>query len=113
MELADRDRDAWVALLGRHYANGRFDHEELDRRLEVVLTAATYADVHPVVADLPPRGAGAPDRRRRSKRHGEREAARAGWLPTTERFVDPTTDRVMRRLDRSARARAALRPRAG
>jgi len=42
----------------------------------------------------------------RRRRHGESDGARPDWIPTSERFLDPTTDRLMRVwLDRQTRAR--------
>lgn len=79
-----------AALVGRHYAAGRFDADELERRLELALAGS-----HDALDGLPPLSA-APPRRRWGRRHGEARAARPTWVPTTERFVDPTTRRVMR-----------------
>ena len=40
------------------------------------------------------------------RRHGESDGARPDWIPTSERFLDPTTDRLMRVwLDRQTRMR--------
>jgi Domain of unknown function (DUF1707) len=91
--LGDAERDAVAAALGRHYTEGRLDADELSRRLDLV-----YADdAAGALAALPPLAAPAPQRRRWwGRRHGESDTAQPGWLPTTERFVDPTTSRVMR-----------------
>lgn len=83
-----------AAALGRHYTEGRIDTDELSRRLDLA-----YADdAAGALADLPPLAAAAPPQRRRwwGARHGESDQPQPGWLPTTERFVDPTTSRVMR-----------------
>ena len=32
----------------------------------------------------------------RRRRHGESDGPQPDWLPTSERFLDPTTDRLMR-----------------
>jgi hypothetical protein len=38
--------------------------------------------------------------------HGESDGAHPDWIPTSERFLDPTTDRLMRVwLDRQTRTR--------
>jgi hypothetical protein len=39
-----------------------------------------------------------PEKRRRlwGRRHGEADKPKPGWVPTKERFVDPSTGRVMR-----------------
>ena len=41
-------------------------------------------------------GPAAAPKRRWGRRHGEAGAAAPGWLPTKERFIDPSTQRVMR-----------------
>ena len=79
-----------AALLGRHYVEGRFDAPELERRLELA-----YAG-EDALHDLPPLSAAPAKRRRWGRRHGESAHADPSWVPTTERFVDPTTKRVMR-----------------
>ena len=79
-----------AALVGRHYAAGRFDADELERRLDLALAGS-----HDALDGLPPLPAGAP-KRRWGRRHGESGAAHPSWVPTKERFVDPTTQRVMR-----------------
>ena len=82
--------DELAALIGRHYAAGRFDGSELERRLDLALAGS-----HDALDGLPPLPA-SPARRRWGRRHGEPGAAQPTWVPTKERFVDPTTQRVMR-----------------
>jgi hypothetical protein len=53
MRAADADRDRVVGLLNTAYAEGRLSKGEYDARLESALSARTYADLDPVVADLP------------------------------------------------------------
>jgi len=91
--LGDADREALAAALGRHYAEGRIDTDELSRRLDLL-----YGDDGGEALDgLPPLPAEPPRRRWRwGRRHGEADTPEPGWVPTTERFVDPTTSRVMR-----------------
>ena len=102
--LGDADRDHLVGLLREHYAAGRLDLDDLRRRVGVVLGAA-YADEAAVaLAELPPSraadGPGGPgaDRRRRGHRGRHAQAAEPGpgWVPTPERFRDPSTGTVMR-----------------
>ena len=81
---------------------GLFGLDELDRRVGMVLSAQYLDEAAAAVADLPrvrrrasrrPRRA-APARKRRGHAHADRPAA--GWIPTDERFRDPTTRAVMR-----------------
>ena len=113
------DRERLVALLREHYAVGLFGLDELDRRVGVVLTARYLDEAAAAVADLPgvpaPGPAAAPaaasgsaasgsaapggpaprrGRQRRGHAHADRPAA--GWIPTNERFRDPTSRTVMR-----------------
>jgi hypothetical protein len=83
--------DAIAALLGRHYTAGRLEAAELEQRLDLAF-GATPQDA---LAGLPPLDAPAP-RRRWGRRHGEPGAAHPSWVPTKERFIDPSTNRVMR-----------------
>jgi hypothetical protein len=86
-------------LLREHYALGQLDDDELDRRVGVVLNARYLDEAASAVTDLPqlaaPAGAaGRPTRRRRG--HAQAAKPAAGWIPTNERFRDPTTRAVMR-----------------
>jgi len=80
-----------AALLGRHYVADRFDADELGRRLDL----AYAGDTEEALAGLPPLADTAP-KRRWGRRHGEPDAVDPSWVPTKERFIDPSTDRVMR-----------------
>jgi hypothetical protein len=98
--LGDADRERFVAILREHYAAGRLDLEELRRRAGIVLAAAFADETAAVLADLPPTGAPeavapAPGRARRG-RHGQAAAPAPGWVPTPERFRDPSTGTIMR-----------------
>jgi hypothetical protein len=102
---AEADRERLVALLREHYAVGLFGLDELDRRVGVVLSAQYLDEAAAAVADLPritaPRpapapGTGAPRRGRQRRGHGHAAQPAAGWIPTDERFRDPTTRAVMR-----------------
>jgi Domain of unknown function (DUF1707) len=97
-QASDADRERLVALLREHYAMGQLELEELDRRVGVVLGALYIDEAAAAVADLPqlanpstavPR----PVKRRRG--HAETAKPAAGWIPTGERFRDPTTRAVM------------------
>jgi hypothetical protein len=90
--VTDARREAAAAALGRHYTEDRIDADELSRRLDL----AYGADVDAALDGLPPLDP-LPERKRRwGRRHGEADTAQPTWVPTKERFVDPTTQRVMR-----------------
>ncbi len=101
---SDADRERLVALLREHYAVGLFGLDELDRRVGVVLSAQYLDEVAAAITDLPgtagtataapPGNARRRPRRRRGHAHADQPAA--GWVPTNERFRDPSTRTVMR-----------------
>ena len=107
---SDADRERLVALLREHYAVGLFGLDELDRRVGVVLSAQYLDEAAAAIADLPgiagtaaagtgdaaPRGASQPRRARRRRGHAHADQPAAGWIPTNERFRDPSTSTVMR-----------------
>ncbi len=92
----DADRERLAAALGRHFAEGRLDADALDERLDIVYGADAHAQAAGALAGLPPLGE--PVRRRWwwGRRHGETKGPETGWVPSTERFRDPTTRRIMR-----------------
>ena len=95
LRIGDADRDRIAAVLGTHYAAGRLDTAGLSERLDIVYAAELL-------------GAGRGGARRSAATRGRLPDARepppprrsrgpgAGWIPTTERFRDPTTRRLMR-----------------
>jgi hypothetical protein len=102
---SDADRERLVALLREHYAVGLFGLDELDRRVGVVLSAQYLDETAAAVSDLPgitgtgtaaPPGTAAPRRARRRRGHAHADQPAAGWIPTNERFRDPSTSTVMR-----------------
>ena len=103
---SEADRERLVALLREHYAVGLFGLDELDRRVGVVLSAQYLDEAAAAIADLPgsaappgvaaPPGAGPPRRPRRRRGHAHADQPAAGWVPTNERFRDPSTSTVMR-----------------
>ena len=98
----DADRERLVALLREHYAVGLFGLDELDRRVGLVLSAQFLDEAAAAIADLPAAAPGtapgtAPPRRARRRRgHAHADQPAAGWVPTSERFRDPSTSMVMR-----------------
>ena len=100
MQLGDSDREQLFERLGHHHVAGHLDIEELERRVAVVAAATTREEVATVLSDLPalpgdPQGP-TRDRPRWGRGHGDVDAPRAHWRPTSERFRDPRTNRVMR-----------------
>jgi hypothetical protein len=53
VRVGDGERDAVVELLREAAAHGRLTMSEFDERLDAALQAKTYADLDPLVADLP------------------------------------------------------------
>jgi Domain of unknown function (DUF1707) len=102
---SEADRERLVALLREHYAVGLFGLDELDRRVGVILGAQYLDEAAAAVADLPgtagtgtasPPGTGPPRRPRRRRGHAHADQPAAGWVPTNERFRDPSTSTIMR-----------------
>ena len=101
--VSDADRERLVALLREHYAAGLFGLDELDRRVGTVLGAQFLDEAAAAVVDLPAAppptaaaGSAAPRRGRRRRGHAHADQPAAGWVPTSERFRDPSTSTVMR-----------------
>lgn len=105
--LADADRDRLATLLREHYAHGQLDLDELRRRVETVLSAQ-YADEAAAALDglpaLPPAAPGGTGsagsqsgaRVGQRRRHAQVIQPGEGWVPTAERFRDPSTKKIMR-----------------
>ena len=101
--VSDADRERLIALLREHYAAGLFGLDELDRRVGTVLGAQFLDEAAAAVADLPAAapgtaaaGSARPRRPRRRRGHAHADQPAAGWVPTNERFRDPSTSTVMR-----------------
>jgi hypothetical protein len=98
--LGDADRERLVALLREHYAAGRLDLDALRHRVGVVLAAAYAEEAAAALADLPPAGVpGSPGARRARGsrgRHAQTRQPEPGWVPTAERFRDPSSGVIMR-----------------
>ena len=101
---SEADRERLVALLREHYAVGLFGLDELDRRVGLVLSAQYLDEAAAAIADLPgTAGAGTagtgtakPRRPRRRRGHAHADQPAAGWVPTNERFRDPSTSTIVR-----------------
>ena len=93
----DADRERIIGLLREHYAQGRLDDAELDRRVGVVLAADFGDEAAAALAGLPALvPAGPPARKARRRAHAQAAQPGAGWVPTPERFRDPASRVVMR-----------------
>jgi hypothetical protein len=112
----EADRERVIALLREHFAQGRLDPAELDRRVGIALTAEFSDEAAAALTDLPtllpgtgtagraaggqgpgPRpGSGPPAVKPRRRGHGQAPRPEPGWVPTSERFRDPTSGVVMR-----------------
>jgi len=53
MRVSDAERDAVTDRLAEHYAEGRLDHNEFDKRIGQAMGAKTRADLTGLFADLP------------------------------------------------------------
>ena len=58
MRASDHDRSRVQSVLNDAYAEGRLTHEEWDQRATTLASAATYADLDRLTADLPARHPG-------------------------------------------------------
>lgn len=97
----DADRERLVSLLREHYALGRIDIDEFSRRVGLVLAAEDTDQAAVAVADLPPLGLGPPGKPRAGRAGGRRRHAQVtepgpGWVPTPERFRDPSSGKITR-----------------
>ena len=102
MRLTDADREQLFERLNRHAGAGTISLEELERRVAVVAEAETREQAAAAMADLPPLageqepGRPASSHPRWGRGHGDADAPAPDWRPTSERFRDPRTNRVMR-----------------
>lgn len=119
--LSEAGRERLLSLLREHYARGLLDLDEMSRRVGVVLAAAYTDQAAAAVTDLPlldaagsagpAAGRASRDRASRGRaaggraaggragqrrRHAQRAEPDPGWVPTPERFRDPSTRVIMR-----------------
>jgi DUF1707 SHOCT-like domain len=101
--LDEAGRERLLSLLREHYARGHLDLDEMSRRVGVVLAAAYADQAAAAVTDLPLLGAGTAgpavaraSRPGQRRRHAQRAEPDASWVPTPERFRDPSTQAIMR-----------------
>ena len=95
-QAGEADRERIIGLLREHYAQGRLDAAELDRRVGIVLAAEFTDEVASAIGDLPELIPPGPVRQPRRRGHGQAARPGPGWVPTQERFRDPTSKVIMR-----------------
>jgi hypothetical protein len=93
--LSEVDRERLVTRLNNAYAEGRLELEELRRRVAIVLAAETTETAAGVLGDLPVPSTSQPTARVRH-RHAQAREPGSGWVPTEERFRDPSSGTIMR-----------------
>jgi hypothetical protein len=107
IRIGDAERERYFAILREHYAAGRLSLDEVRGRTEIVVSASYADEADKALAELPviapvrpePAGAAVPPRHRGLfARKGHAQAARPapGWVRTSERFRDPSSDTIMR-----------------
>ena len=104
--VGEADQERLLGLLREHYVRGQLDLEEMSRRVGIVLASVYSDEAAAAVSDLPLLGtvaSGEPSPARASRgrlgqrrRHAQRTEPGAGWVPTPERFRDPSTRAIMR-----------------
>jgi hypothetical protein len=105
----DADRERMLYLLREHYARGQLELDDMSRRVGIVLASTHTDEAHAAISDLPllvgppvapseESSSGPPARARigQRRRHGQVSAPAAGWVPTPERFRDPSTRAITR-----------------
>ncbi len=104
--LTEAGRERLLSLLREHYAQGHLGLDEMSQRVGVVLAAAYSDEAAATVTDLPLLGAAGPAgpaagrasraRPGQRRRHAQRTEPDAAWVPTPERFRDPSTRAIVR-----------------
>ena len=94
LRVGDPEREHAVLQLRRHLLDGRLEMEEFAERVGAAYEAKTQADLDKAMTGLPPLPIEVePDR---TPRHGEDDLPGIDWRPTSERFRDPGSGRIMR-----------------
>ena len=104
--VTEAGRERLLGLLREHYARGQLDLDEMSRRVGVVLASAYSDEAAAAVTDLPllsgtaaappPPAPASRPRIGQRRRHAQQMEPGAGWVPTPERFRDPSTRAIMR-----------------
>jgi TM2 domain-containing membrane protein YozV len=58
LRIGTAEREAAIAALGEHFAQGRLDSDEYTERVDAALAARNRADIYPLFTDLPGPNAG-------------------------------------------------------
>jgi Domain of unknown function (DUF1707) len=96
IEVTDADRDRHIGVLREHFARDVIDEVELDRRVGTVLAARWADEAAAAIADLPSLVTPGTSGKLRRKGHGQAARPEPGWIPTSERFRDPSSRVIMR-----------------
>ncbi|HTT53652.1 MAG TPA: DUF1707 domain-containing protein [Streptosporangiaceae bacterium] len=104
--LSEAGREKLLSLLREHHAQGNLDLAEMSRRVGVVLAAAYSDEAAAAVTDLallagtasgsPPAAQPSRGRIGQRRRHAQQMQPDAAWVPTPERFRDPSTRAIVR-----------------
>ena len=94
LRVGDPEREHAVLQLRRHLLDGRLEMEEFAERVGVAYEAKTQTDLDRAMSGLP--ALPIEVEASRNRRHGEVDLPAIGWHPTSERFRDPSTGRIMR-----------------
>jgi len=103
--VSEADRERLLGLLREHYAQGQLDLDEMSRRVGIVLALAYSDEAAAAATDLQllgRTGSGEPPTRAsrgrlgQRRRHAQQAEPGAEWVPTPERFRDPSTHAIVR-----------------
>ena len=94
LRIGDPEREHAVLQLRRHLLDGRLEMEEFAERVGAAYEAKTQADLDKAMTGLP--ALPIEVEQSKNRRHGEVDLPAIGWHPTSERFRDPSTGRIMR-----------------
>ncbi|MHB8691636.1 MAG: DUF1707 SHOCT-like domain-containing protein [Solirubrobacteraceae bacterium] len=94
--ISDADRERLAKALSEHHAAGRLTLEQHEQRVTAIYTAGSLEQAVRVLDGLPPLASRRGKGLLRRRGHGDAAAPGPGWLPTPERFRDPTSGEIMR-----------------
>lgn len=94
LRVGDPERERAVLQLRRHLLDGRLEMEEFAERVGAAYDAQTQADLDKAMVGLP--ALPIEIERSANRRHDEADIPELDWRPTSERFRDETTGRIVR-----------------